>query len=392
MTITFEDVKFLTSVPGAELLLRLRDADLSDSNLLKLITRLRQEYTASETHAALTMTRLRREAAGKFGDAAGRMLFTDDALQQASDPRIRAYRTTRFEGAGRVLDVCCGIGADSIAFASAGLQVLGLDIDPACIAIARHNAIVLGLDGLKFREVDVNQGIPDGYPAIFFDPARRDQNGNRIFDVEQYIPPLSLVRGWVAERITVKLSPGVDKAQLEAYEARLEFISVDGELKEAVLWMDQQHHPPATLLVGDDVLHWDEQPAGENPLTAEPRQWLVEPDPALIRAGLVANAAGAFDGAQLDSTIAYFTTDSRPQSPWVRVWEIQDWMPFHVKKLRAYLRERGVGRVTVKKRGSPVTPEQLQKRLKLKGDGAQTLVLTQLNGLPIVLICAEYPV
>jgi hypothetical protein len=94
----------------------------------------------------------------------------------------------------------------------------------------------------------------------------------------------------------------------------------------------------------------------------------------------------------LDETIAYFTTDDKPDSPWVRTWQILGWMPFNLKKLRAYLREHNVGTVTVKKRGSAITPESLIPQLKLKGDESRTLVLTRCQGAHIVIICADYAV
>ncbi|MBC7870509.1 MAG: SAM-dependent methyltransferase, partial [Chitinophagaceae bacterium] len=65
-------------------------------------------------------------------------------------------------------------------------------------------------------------------------------------------------------------------------------------------------------------------------------------------------------------------------------------MPFNLKKQRAYLRERNVGTVTVKKRGSALTPEGLIADLKLKGDETRTLVLTRCAGRPIVMICSDY--
>ena len=61
-------------------------------------------------------------------------------------------------------------------------------------------------------------------------------------------------------------------------------------------------------------------------------------------------------------------------------------MPFNVKRLRAYLRERGVGRITVKKRGTAVTPEQLRSQLALRGEGSATLVLTRIAGAQHVLV------
>ncbi len=137
---------------------------------------------------------------------------------------------------------------------------------------------------------------------IFFDPARRDANGKRIFDVERYMPPLSIIRDWYANRIMVKLSPGVDLTQLQPHienGASISFVSVDGELKEAILSIDVSlavnqyravflsHHThfPQALVYAREVDSVTTAPI------SEPRGWLVEPDPAIIRAGLVADLA-----------------------------------------------------------------------------------------------------
>jgi protein-L-isoaspartate O-methyltransferase len=403
--ITRDDLDFLTSEAGSALLARLAEADLSEASTLKLITQLRKTHTLQQASAALTTARLRQQAEHKFGDDAHRMLFTDAALQQASDPLIRAYRAG---AAGitddlRVLDVGCGIGSDSIAFARAGATVRGVDIDPLRVAIARHNAAALDLN-ITFEVADARTLQPDDRQAdvIFYDPARRDDSGRRIYNVEAYQPPLSLIQQWNAPRLIAKLSPGLDVSQVTEYGGLLEFISVEGALKEAVLHTGkavQGSGLRATLLTANpadderyqryEVHHWQRNGSEPDAPLSEPRGWLVEPDPALLRANLVQDVAVAHEGALLDPTIAYFTTDHAPQSPWLRAWQILDWMPFHLKRLRAYLRERNVGVLTVKKRGSPITPQQLISQLKLSGTESRTLVLTRCENQPIVLICAD---
>lgn len=364
--------------------------------MLRLLTLLRRELSAEQARAAVEMARLRQKAVDKFGADASQMFFTREALEQASDPRIRKYRAERIAEARRIniIDVCCGIGSDSLTFAKPGAEVLGLERDPVRVAVARHNAVVLGLSSARFEVADVRDGLPFTPDVIFYDPARRDAQGRRIYHVEYYQPPLSLVKSWDAPRVAVKLSPGVDLAQLNTYQGAVEFISVEGDLKEAVLWLGDAAGsvPRATLILGDAIYHFQGEHGASAAPFSEPRRWLIEPDPGLLRAGLVQDVAVQCGGYMLDETIAYFTSDERPDSPWVRVWEVLDWMPFNLKRLRSYLRERSVGTVTVKKRGVAMTPETLIPQLKLRGDNSRTLVLTRFQGQPVVIVCRDIAV
>lgn len=178
--------------------------------------------------------------------------------------------------------------------------------------------------------------------------------------------------------------------QLELYGGLVEFISVAGDLKEAVLHLGTNERGlKATLLVNGAVYHWQRDGDEPDVPLAEPQGYLFEPDASILRANLVKNIVCHFSGWMLDETIAYFCIDKKVTSPWLRMWRIHDWMPFNLKKLRAYLRERGIGKLTVKKRGSAIEPETLIKQLKLKGKEPATLVLTRYQGQQIVIICDE---
>jgi hypothetical protein len=429
MSLALDTLTFLTTPAGERLLADLAYEDLSDVNTLRLLTRLRRDHSGERAGAALELARLRRDAVPKFGADAARMFFTRDALEQASDPLIRRWRTgnpslnpsplrkLRREGLPEapsldLLDICCSIGSDSLAYAARGDKVLGIDLDPLRIEMACLNASALGLSA-RFEVANaVDFHAPGGARHSFYDPGRRTPDGRRIYDVEQYTPPLSLIRRFWAHDITVKLSPGVDLAQIQPYFDdgwEITFVSVNGDLKEA----DLTHNallagvdslpPAAVLLIGDTVHTLDvtgqsserpDSPAGVQwnkgyapPPIAEPRAWLCEPDAAAVRAGLVQQVAHLCGGSLLDETIAYFTTDDKPDTPWARAWRIEAWMPFNVKRLREYLRVRGVGRVTVKKRGTAVTPDVLIPQLKLKGDAERIIVLTRLRGQQIALVC-----
>ena len=322
MSITLDDLSFLSSDAGERVLSRLADEDLRDERTLALITSLRRDLSGQQAGAALELARLRKKAVSKFGDDASKLYFTREALEQASDPLIRGYRARSFSSGWQIVDACCGIGADSLAFAQAGAEVTGLDIDPVRVEMAGLNAQALRIENAHFEVADVREGVPVA-SLVFFDPARRDEQGKRIFDVEKYQPPLSLVREFWAMGYIAKLSPGVDMVQLEPYKregAFVTFVSVNGDLKEALLNQDYLPggYDTAVLITENCVYERDNLQSGETAPISEPRGWLVEPDPAIIRAGLVADVAIELGGAQLDPEIAYITTDEKPDSPWVR--------------------------------------------------------------------------
>ena len=386
MALSLDDIAFLRTEEAARVLTRYAGADVSAGNTLRILTELRKQMSAAEAAAVLTTLRLRAKARTKFPQRARDMLFTEFGLQQASHRLVRRYRAGLIDS-DSVLDVCCGIGGDSLAFAAAGHRVLGLDIDPARIAIARHNAAAAGLQA-AFHVADVRGGIPAGFDCVFFDPSRRDSRGRRIRHVERYEPPLSLAAGIEAREVIVKLSPGVDLQQLAAYGGQVEFVSARGQLTEALLWL---HHakaaPKATLLTERGSFHLCPQHDAPVEIT-EPKAWLLEPDASVLRAGLVRQLAHEHQATMLDATIAYLTSDGPVETAWLRTWRILDWMPFQLKRLRRYLAERGVGRVTVKKRGFPLRPEELIARLRLKGGGeSRVLVMTRHNGKPVAIIC-----
>lgn len=391
MSFTLDTLTFLASEKGQQALSQLTefapDFLNNDKNTLSILTNLRKSFSADQASALLSMSRLRYKAKSKFGDLAQILFFEETALEQASDPLIRSYRQAWAKDA-HLIDAGCSIGSDSLSFAQQAHSVLGLDIDELRLWIARYNASKTGLNPI-FKAYDITLPLPDTYDHIFFDPARRDEKGKRIFNVDHYQPPLSIVQQWKAYNVLIKLAPGILDEQLSAYGGKLEFISVNGDLKEALLYLNEALAKQATLLQEDAVFHFQRQFEPELQI-ADPRGWLLEPDPALLRAGLVRDFANQYGATMLDETIAYLTRDTYLDSPWVRCWQIEDWMPYNLKKLRAYLQSRGIGQVTIKKRGVPFTPDQLQKDLKLKkGDRSCTLILTRYQNHPIVMLCTD---
>ncbi|GEL94496.1 class I SAM-dependent methyltransferase [Cellulomonas composti] len=340
--------------------------------------------------AALTQSRLRSRARAKLGDFASGMLFTQAGLEQATRLEVAAHHARRYRDAGlsHVADLTAGIGADALAFAGVGLRVTAAEVDEMTAAIATVNlrhfpeATVVHADGLSLDLSDVD--------GVYADPARRTGTGRRVFDPAAYAPPLDAVLA-LRERVAalgLKLGPGLPHGAVP-HDARAQWVSSDGEVVEVGLWFGPlaPEGPGRSALVlragHAHVLAPDESAHAH---VGEVGTYLYEPDGAVIRAGLVGDVALEVHGRLVDPTIAYVTGDERHETPFATGYRVHDVLPFHLKRLRSYLRERGVGRLTIKKRGTAVVPEQLRKQLDLRGSAESTIVLTRVGGHQSVLV------
>jgi hypothetical protein len=388
--VTEEEFEAVLAPAGQELLEAVRGVGAGEE--LGVVTRLRRQYEPGLVAVALGQARLRQRAAAKFPAAdAERMYFTPDGVEQATRASVAAHRAARFRelGVRRIADLCGGIGGDALAFARAGIEVLAVDRDPLTCAVARANARALGLaDLIEVRCAAVEEVTTAGCDAVFADPARRGGRG-RTFDPEAYSPPLSwaMAAARTAPYAAVKVAPGIPHETVPD-DAEAEWVSDRGDVKEAALWFGTGRAGTvrATLLPSGAAL------AARPPLPApEVRPagpYLYEPDGAVVRAHLVAAVARELGGGLLDPAIAYVTADEPRPTAYATGYEITDVLPFNLKRLKALLRERGVGVLTVKKRGSAVEPEEVRRRVGPRGPHRATVFLTRVAGAPSMLIGA----
>ena len=367
-------------------------AALVDTDRLVAVERLRRSgYPPELAAAALAQARLRRRAADKFGPDAASMYLTEDGVQQATRPVVAARRAGRFAALGvpRVLDLCCGIGSDALAFARAGLAVDAVDADPGTAAVAAANAEVLGLgDRIEVRTGDATE-VDRAGTAVFCDPARRS-GGRRVFDPGAYSPPWPFLLDLAGGTGCLKLGPGIDHALLpDTVEA--EWVSVRGEVVEAALWCGRFARVArrATVLAADGTAAELTGTGDREAPVAPPRSYLYEPDGAVLRAHLVAELAETIDGTIAEPGVGYLYTDRPVATPFARGYAIDEVLPFSVKRLRAALRARDVGVVTIKKRGIAVEPDRLRRALKPTGTGSATVVVTRIAGAPTALLCTD---
>ncbi|KDN21465.1 class I SAM-dependent methyltransferase [Amycolatopsis rifamycinica] len=374
------DVAYLRSGAGAAALAEVSALPLTDP--ITSVAAVRRLVGESHAAAVLETALLRRKAVGKLSGVD--WLFTSDALQQASASVVARHRAARLAGLD-VHDVTCSVGADLVEIARVARRALGSDVDPVRLEMARYNGtaagVVFGLARADALRPVSRSGV------VVADPARRDAAGRRAWKPADFAPPLDgLVEAYPGRALSVKCAPGLDFA-LTPWAEEVELVSLDGQVRESCLWrgLGTGVTRRATVLRSDGT-QWTVTDAEPDELPArEPGEWIVDPDGAVVRAGLVRHYAARHGLWQLDERIAYLTGDTPP--PGVRAFRVLEHGPYTEKALKGVLKRHDVGRLEILVRGLDVDPDALRRRLKPRGAAEASVVLTRIGRSPVAFLC-----
>ena len=374
------DVAYLRSGAGTAALAEVSSLPLTDR--IASVAAVRRIVGEEFAAAVLETVLLRRKAVGKLsGDG---WLFTSDALQQASASLVARHRAQRLAGLD-VHDVTCSVGADLVEIARVARRALGSDLDPVRLEMARHNGTAAGVAFGLVRADALRPVSRDG--VVVADPARRDSAGRRAWKPADFTPPLDeLVAAYPGRALSVKCAPGLDFA-ITPWAEEVELVSLDGQVRESCLWrgLGTGVTRRATVLRSDGT-QWTVTDVEPDELpTREPGEWIVDPDGAVVRAGLVRHYAARHGLWQLDERIAYLTGDAPP--PGVRAFRVLEHGPYSEKSLKAVLKRHDVGRLEILVRGLDVDPDALRRRLKPRGAAEASVVLTRIGRSPVAFLC-----
>lgn len=382
MTDVEKEYRILTSLEGQSFLSELAEVAAIDP---ARVARWRRSLDADLVSAALRLAEARRKARGKFAKAE-EMWLTPTGAEQATGELVARHKAIRFaeKGALGVVDLCCGIGGDSLAIASTGLRVLAVDQDQGMgrrvlwnskIHAVWENVAAVCCRAERFP-------IPRGF-LVHIDPDRRSGGGRRAKNLAEYAPDIHVLRALIAtsQGGAIKLGPASDFGQLAASGGvEIELISLDGECKEATLWYGDLAgiaSRRATHLPSGST--WNGEPSRSDvcEVAALAGRWCYDPDPALIRSGLLEGFAAQHDLARIDHDIDYLTAEHRVESPFLQAFEVEAVLPMDRKRIREYCRAHRVCPVVVKSRGVRLSPEAVRRWVKGDpGDRGVTLMLS----------------
>ncbi|GAA4918505.1 hypothetical protein EV188_101553 [Actinomycetospora succinea] len=383
---TLDDVAYLASAAGRDAVAGA--APLVRADRLRAVQTLR-ERLGDRAAPVLETALLQDRARGRVPDG---WLLTADAAEQATAAPVAAHRAARLAGRD-VHDVTCSVGAELFALRGVAGRLLGSDLDPVRLAMARVN-----VPGVPLVRADA-LAPPSRDTVLVADPARRTAAGRRTWRPADFAPPLDQLaevcqRGGHAgtERqesthdLVVSTAPGLD-VTLAPWAAEVELVSLDGRVREAALWSEglATTSRRATVLSSRGLRFEVTDAEDDTCPVALTGEWIVDPDGAIVRAGLVRQYGARHGLWRLDEHLAYLSGDAPP--PGVRAFRVLEHGRYTEKTLRRTLADRGVGRVEILVRGLDVDPNALRPRLKLRGDAEATVVLARLATGPEAYVC-----
>lgn len=313
----------------------------------------------------------------RSGKLPGEWLMDHDSAQQATPPAVAAYRAAflKERGVDLVHDLTCSIGTEGQAYAPG--TYVGSDIDASRVAMAQHNIAhpVFRADALTTTTTA---------RVCIADPARR-AGGKRITRLDELLPPPQDLLATHGE-LAIKCAPGIDHSEWEGLAC---VVSLDGGVKETCLYTQGLGTGKRAVILNatpeglhTDVIE-DDLDEDELPEAGPIGRFLIDPDGAIVRAGLVRHYAAREGLHQIDPRIAYLTGERLPEG--TSGFEFIEIVP--MKKLKAAMAAHDVGSLEILVRGQDVDPDQLRKKLKLKGSTAKTLVVTRIGAKGVAVLC-----
>lgn len=328
---------------------------------------------------------------------AARCVLLPISYEQSSSEATAKRKAAHVSGDSFV-DITLGLGVDSYYFAQRFGKGVALEQDPLRAEIARTNFLRLGMTTVEVRcqsaeaFLHSHEGAP--FDLLYCDPARRDTVGNRTLRVEDCSPnvrellPLMLRH---ARQVLIKLSPLFDVAEawrLHPNVARVSVISVHGECKELLIFIEQEPPTKPRISIETDAGIW-EFPLSETlekPISAagDAPQFLLEPDAAFYKARLTQPLFSRYFpalGAAADTSESYFYAPTLPDSLFPgRIFEVIAQFGYKASELKKYLKAEKITAIHIARRNFPLSVAEIRKQIGIAEGGELFLLCTSIQG------------
>ena len=313
--------------------------------------------------------------------------------EQCSSSETARYKAMVCGSSLRIADLTGGMGVDAWAFAQVAKEVLYNEMQVELVRATELNFRELGVENVRFRNGRVEPGkvaeVLDGFrpDVIFLDPARRAEDGRKVFLIEECQPDVLglLPELFEASRYELlKLSPMADITmackRLGTHVKEVHVVAAGGECKELLFLLDREWSgAPATFIVeGGAVMGIPGQAGNDGPSHVIPREakesvistgakrsgeiCLFEPGKALLKAGAFGLPCERFGLTKLGQHTHLYVGEAIPEElrPFGKVFEVLEVMPLNNRTMKEAGKRWPQAEVTA--RNIPMTSDLLRKK------------------------------
>lgn len=349
--------------------------------------KLRNEFDDDLVRAALSVHEARRRAAGLLPHAE-QLWLTRVGLEQSTAWDVAAHKAQRFLKSENVSDLCCGIGVDAAAIAEI-TRVTAIDIEASMCLRTEWNAEVWNRSSnLRAECADVTDCDWTGR-IVHVDPDRRSGSDRPTKRLELYQPNLDWMQQLTrtAAGGGIKISPASNFLQ-KFSGCEIELISLKGECREATVWFGSlagEHAFRATALPSGESISADPLSVWTNVVPAA-ADYIFDPDPAIVRAGLIDVMAAQYSMQRLDAEEEYLTGADHVDSGFVTAFRVEAVLSGNLKDLKRYLRSDPSTHYEVKCRRIPTDAESVRRQLPTGTAPPRVIFVARISGRKTIVV------
>ena len=285
-------------------------------------------------------------------------LSSFQTFEQATNFKIAQFHSRLLSKPnGKILDACAGAGFDAIAFLNDGNQVTSCELNESSAKKLNLNRELYGLSNWKINQTNCIDENPKSYSALYFDPMRR-MNNKRMVRIEDYSPGIQEIAKFTKSGIPIliKTSPLLTITPEIKNEFQMIFVSRHFECKEILLAKNLIHLPQNSLYFADHDFHFNldnlqDQPNENGKSDLNEFQFIYEPNPALLKSGMVKQAASHFDIVQPSENCGYFFGNNYDVEHLFRRYQLIDNQYYKINKINKRMNQFS-GEIILKKKNS----------------------------------------
>nr|WP_262909091.1 class I SAM-dependent methyltransferase [Chryseobacterium gleum] len=310
-------------------------------------------------------------------------------LEQSSSEKTALYKSATLKG-NKFIDLTSGFGIDAYYLSQNFDDITLIEQNTELLEIVEHNWKILGRQAkfINSRLEDFLNENQEHFDVIYLDPARRDQNKNKVFLLEDLSPDILEIQEKlqsVSSLVVIKLSPLIDLKYLISVLpgiVRIDIIALKNDVKEIVVFLSNENTGKVFCncvnLDGNEAAFTytfgDEETAQAE--YSEPEKYIYIPNNAVLKAGVFNLISQKFGLKKLHPNSHLYTSGEKIDNFPGRIFEMVIVDSKSIKKK---------GQFNIISKNYPLKPEEIKKKYGLKDGGDQYLIFTQSKKGKIIL-------